>query len=194
MDTSSFTPEQVKHIRYVKQVISNHAKAMLASKVFEKMSLSYIELKNSVFLTGGAIASLLQNETPKDWDWYFTDDRSQHLIGMYLAGENQQEYIKDVDEKYKEVMGVNGKMITSNAITTVTDDSFITLIFGEPEFVKSSFDYVHTTPHYSPAQDLLFISPRQYYACTHKKLIVNNPESVKTWRTEKFLSRGYTNA
>ena len=194
MDISSFTPEQVKHIKDVKQVISAHTKNMLSSRVFEKMSLSYIDLKNSVFLTGGAIASLLQNEAPKDWDWYFNNYGAQQDIGTYLAGQDQQEYIKDVDEKYKEVLGINGKMITSNAITTITNDSFITMIFGEPDWVKATFDYVHTTPHYSPAQDLLFISPKQYYACTHKKLIVNNPASVRTWRTEKFLSRGYTNA
>ena len=72
------------------------------------------------------------------------------------------------------------------------EHGFITMIYGKPEDVKRSFDFVHCTPHFHLGTMQLFISERQYRACKDKKLIVNNPDNVKPWREDKFKSRGYT--
>lgn len=195
MITDSFNQDQISHINRVKQLIEEHVDIMLSQSWCSRPWHPVPRLSiHDAYLSGGAIASLLQNETPKDWDYYFNDFSSMHNISQFLTNTNNADLIQDVDPAYSEVFGTNGKMITSQAITTVTGDSFITLLYGHPDQVRKSFDYVHCMPYYDISSKKLYISPKQYRACTHKKLIVNNPQSIKTWRTEKFKQRGYTDA
>lgn len=144
---------------------------------------------NKVYLSGGAIASLLQLEEPKDWDFYFEDQDSMVTFSSHLRG--CELFVADVDSKYGDY-GVNGKMITANAITMDDGNSFITKFFGEPKNVKRQFDYVHCTPHYQ--NGTLYISEKQFDAIVNKKLYVVNPTNVKPYREAKFLERGYKHA
>ena len=101
---------------------------------------------DKVYLTGGAIASMLQLEEPKDFDFYFEDydvmmQFQKHLTACEL-------FIKDIDPKYNTSFGTDGKMITSKAITMDDNNSFITMIAATPKILKQTFDYVHCTPHY----------------------------------------------
>jgi hypothetical protein len=143
---------------------------------------------DKLFLSGGAICSLLNGEEPKDWDWYFKDDAAMYKFQKHLK--NCELFIKDVDPKYGD-FGINGKMITANAITMDDNNSFITMVAGLPENIKKSFDYVHCTPHYDWGK--LYISEKQYKACTNKTLIVNNIGKIKEYRQEKFIKRGWKN-
>lgn len=143
-----------------------------------------------VYLTGGAIASLLQGTQPKDWDFYFVDDDTMHKFEKHLLA--YQESIADVDPRYGNY-GVNGKMITGNAITMNNGFSFIIKVFGEPNEVKRSFDYIHCKPHYHLKDGNLYISRKQYDCAVRKELVVNNPSAVKPYRLHKFLERGYKN-
>jgi len=188
-----FTSEQLNHIREVKWHITSHLSEMFSNKVWDYVGFEMKLFKNT-YLTGGAIASLLQNEEPKDWDFYCKDSDTMDKFALYLTHPSRTDFIKDVDEAYAEVYGTNGKMITSQAITTKNNDSFITLIFGDPEYIRQTFDYVHCMPYFDLNTHKLYISPKQYKACTHKKLIVNNLANVKQWRTDKFKQRGYTDA
>lgn len=143
---------------------------------------------SNLFLSGGAIASLLNGEKPNDWDWYFKDLDTMTKFQKHLV--NCQLFIKDVDPKYVKAYGQDGKMITAKAITMDDDNSFITMISAPPEVIKKTFDYVHCTPHYTSGK--IYISEKQYFACEQKKLIVNNPEMVKEYRKQKFINRGWS--
>jgi hypothetical protein len=143
---------------------------------------------HKVFLTGGAVASLLQGTQPKDWDFYFEDFDTMYQFKNHL--ESYKDSIADVDPRYGS-FGTNGKMVTANAITMNNDYSFITMVSGEPEQIKKTFDYVHCKPHYHLRDGNLYISRQQFDAAVNKKLIVNNPNAIKPYRTEKFLQRGY---
>jgi hypothetical protein len=181
-----FNPKQTAHIRSIKELIEEMVDAMQTQPWAE----GYILPWDKMFLTGGAIASLIQGEKPKDLDFYFTDE--QHMLAMRAHLLHQKQYIADVDPKYKEVLGENGKMITANAITMNDSASFITMMWGTPAVIKSNFDYVHCTPHYSLVDRMLYISPKQYTSALHKVLVVNNQSAVKEYRTQKFKERGYT--
>jgi hypothetical protein len=152
--------------------------------------ISFGNIVNHLFLSGGAIASLLQNESPNDWDMYFKIDIGFENFKSYMLN-NHADMIKDVDERYRAVIGINGKMITSHAITMNDGISFIIMQYGSPKTVKETFDYVHATPHYDLAESKLYISAEQYGACVNKKLVVNNLSQVNIARNKKFLDRGY---
>lgn len=148
----------------------------------------------SAYVSGGAIASLIQGEEPKDYDVYFreepmSDPLNNSLRNVLLAVYNDE--IADVKEEYREYMGTDGKMVTENAITMKDGISLIFRSYDEPEYMKKTFDYLHCTPHYDIKTRTLHISPAAYWACTAKLLMVNNPDTVEQWRTDKFLKRGY---
>lgn len=177
-----FTSEEKERILSAKQKITTRALAFKKSPYYNP-DLPW----NELYLSGGAICSLIRGEEPKDWDWYFKDLDTMYKFQQHLK--NCELFIKDVDPKYGN-FGVNGKMITGNAITMNDGNSFITMISAEPKVIKKTFDYVHCTPHYESGR--LYISKKQYNACVEKKLIVNNVDMVKEYRRQKFLSRGWT--
>lgn len=181
-----FTDQQLQHIRAVKLVIADKM-ATLRQTAYIRTCAGYVA--DYMFLAGGSIASLLQGEDPKDWDLYFKDPKPMADLATHLNSFNDS--IADVEEKYREVYGLDGKMITNKAITMKAGYSFITMQYGSPETIKSTFDYLHTTSHYDLLEGKLYISPAQYDACVNKKLIANNPSVLKTYRTEKFINRGY---
>jgi hypothetical protein len=181
-----FTEQDKQKILSVKEQIRQRIQA------FKKTPYYNPDLPwDKLFLTGGAICSLLNDEEPNDWDWYFKDWDTMHQFQSHLV--KCELFIKDVDKKYGD-FGVNGKMITAKAITMDDNNSFITMVSGPPEQVKQSFDYVHCMPHYEwNLIGKVYISEKQYFACTNKKLIVNNPSKVKEYRQEKFIKRGWKN-
>lgn len=177
-----FSDAQVKRINEAKLHIANHLQKMKRQEWYSSM-LPW----NNMFLSGGAIASLLQGEQPKDWDFYFINYDSMDKIRTHVL--QYRDAIADVDPKYMEVLGEDGKMITANAITMKDGSSFITMIVGPAHDVKNSFDFIHCTPHYQ--DDKLYISENQYECCTKKLLRVNNILRIKSERTDKFVKRGY---
>lgn len=148
--------------------------------------------EDNIFLSGGAIGSLLREEVPKDWDFYFYTQSVAVLFKEYIERKHY-DMIKEVNSAYMEHSDSNGKLITANAITLKTDDSFIFTFAGQPEEVRKHFDFVHCKPYYVLKEDKLFISKEQYDACVNKKLIKNTtPENIKLWREQKFLNKGFT--
>jgi hypothetical protein len=191
MALAMFTEIQKDHILDVKQQIQQHVWKMQETPWAD----NYVIPWNHIFLSGGAIASLIQGETPKDWDYYFYDTVSMEHLSEHLQEEQHLDHVADVDPKYAQII-VNsgrpqGKMVTLNAITLKSTDSFITMLTGTPMEVTKTFDYVHCTPFYSIGTDELYISPLQYKACRLRLLIVNNEANVKETREQKFKARGY---
>lgn len=148
---------------------------------------------DKAYIAGGAIASMIQGEEPKDYDVYFIEEPIFNIMQTVrtVLITTYKDEIEDVQEHYREYMGTDGKMITENAITMKDGISFIFKSYGAPEDMKKSFDYLHCTPHYHITENKLYISPTAYWACVAKLLIINNPFKIEQWRTDKFLKRGY---
>jgi hypothetical protein len=149
---------------------------------------------SKLYVAGGAFASMLQGDVPKDVDIYCSDEKYADKLKSELTTKH---YIEIADaSQYREYYDENGKMVSEWAITMKNTASFIFRNSGEPKSIKSTFDFVHTTPHYefqtSQEVDLLYISPLAYHCAVNKLLIPNNPKTVTPARIEKFKSRGYT--
>jgi hypothetical protein len=182
-----FTEDQTKHIQEVKRKIQSHIVGIWMCDMNYSKGLKL----DKINLSGGVIASLLQGETPKDWDFYFEDQMSCENFEYFILNDVRKDEVADVNEKYSDFIGKDGKMITANSITMKDGNSFITKYYGDINHVKKHFDFLHCTPHYSLKEEKLYISPRQYDACVNKKLIVNNPKVIKKHRVIKFKERGY---
>ena len=149
------------------------------------------QFQDSMFITGGAIASLLQKEEINDIDIYFRDGYSMNRAKDLLMKNHL--LIKDIDDSYSNmVTQIPGKLVTGNAITCVDGIQLILTIFGTPKEVRYVFDFIHCMPDFDPSNGKLYISKTQYDAIMGKKLIINNAKSYTIDRANKFIKRGYT--
>lgn len=194
---NGFTEEETKNIRQAKEALYVFCRSSItmhdwAAIIFNSGSkFPHDKISGSYYVSGGAIASLLLQEAPKDFDVYC---REKVLASRLLSTLKPFiDNIKDVDERYREVncWKVPGKMVTENSITMSNNMSFIAMQSGEPHQIKSTFDFLHCTPHYDIANDKLYISRAQYDAIMSKTLVVNNPAEVTEWRMKKFIDRGW---
>lgn len=181
-----FSDNDKQVIQSLKEKIEEQLRVMAAEPWVSGVDLPW----DKIYLSGGATVSLLHGEKPKDFDFYFEDMDAMYTMRDHLV-ENFKDSIADVDPKYAMHVGSDGKMITSQAITMKNGWSFIIMAAGKPEQIRRTFDYVHCKPYYSIRDRTLFISEQQFRACMDKKLIVNNTEFVKSWRTDKFIKRGF---
>ena len=177
-----FTSEEIEHIHSVRNKIITITSGFLAK--YHSFPWS------NMFLTGGSIASLLQNETPNDYDIYCEDDTTCANVKRLIENYHLDD-VKDVDPAYMYVMGENGKMITHNAISMKDGTQFIVCSSNSVESTKGTFDFIHCCPHYDFNENKLYISKRQYYAIVNKLLITNCESNVKDKRVQKFIDRGY---
>jgi hypothetical protein len=172
--------------------VKKHIKAYIAAcKVAPWAIDNPIDLNwDDWYLTGGAIASLLRNEDPNDYDFYAKDTKASDLARLMLNLEKNRSYIKETKDYYQTLL--QGKMVTPNSVTMNNKASFITMMGGDPKTVRETFDYVHCLPYYDLKEDKLHISRQMYDSIMQKKLVVNNKDNVKPYRTDKFIKRGWT--
>jgi hypothetical protein len=157
------------------------------------MTLRKLQMRPQYFVTGGCIGSLLRNEVPNDYDVYFLTEGAVNLISnLYKHDESYKNEVEVYDEKYREYNGVDGRLITENAITLKNKIQLITKHYGSPDAVRKTFDFVHCMPYFDPVTDKLYISRQQYDLCVNKKLLVNNIDNVTPHRKNKFFERGWT--
>ena len=178
----------MEHILSVKAKIEKFISSMATTYYWYSHSINF---NGGLILTGGAIASLLQGEKPKDWDFYFENMEDCRIFSKIVTQQYKND-IADVDDHYKEFLGKDGKMITANSITMNNGASFITMLVGKPNEIRAHFDYVHCLPYYDLKKRMLYISKQQYDACVNKTLILNNKKAYKGYRHDKFIKRGYT--
>lgn len=179
MDITNFGQLEITNI------LSAKAKIRLKMAYFQKFFKNYLD---DMFLSGGAIASLLQAQEPKDWDVYFKTQSTQNVVLDHFKIEQEDE-IADYDEKYRDFGG--NKIVTENATTLKNGIQLITKHNGQPQDIRSTFDFVHCMPYYELSSDTLYISREQYDLCVGKILKINNPKAVTRWRQSKFEERGY---
>ena len=186
---SIFTKEETAEILEVKNYIRVYMNQTL---ILHTWAENIFVSRENFYITGGAIASLLNGEAPKDFDVYCRNQTVGEAAHALLITQ-YQDNIKDVDEKYREVgcWKIPGKMVTEKSITMKNNMSFIVMNYGPPDQIKASFDFLHCTPHYDIAEDKLYISRDQYDSIKSKTLLVNNPDRVTPWRMEKFMKRGW---
>lgn len=183
----TFTVEQKKHIMRVKLRIFDEVSRIFDSQYwYDSKNQNW----NQVYLTGGAIASIIQGQEPNDWDFYFKDSVTMNSFTKSLTVD-KLDHVGDVNPKYDHVL-IKGKAVTPKAITMKSGHSFIVMMYGSPEDVRGTFDYKHCMPYYACATGTLFISEEQYLAALNKRLVVNNQQQLKYYRQDKFLNRGYS--
>ena len=175
-----------------KRLIRQELNTLLS--IFEQYDLK--QEINSLYVSGGIFASLINREAPKDMDIYFSTKSSHDSIVQILK--NLTSFIEDVSVNYRDVLGVDGKLITENATTmnrykcnTKYVPQFITKHVGLPEDVRSTFDFIHCMPYYSYGDDKLYITERQCRSIITKTLEVNNVDSLTESRFLKFRQRGW---
>jgi hypothetical protein len=190
-----FTESEKHQIIYAKNLLRSHlAKFVSIASAWAKyISLHDSAVLENFYVAGGAIPSLLQGEEVKDIDIYCRDSAtSKHFLTWI---EQHHSYLIDtVDEKYREVMGKDGLMITENAMTLKLGSKvqLITIHYGKPEDVTATFDFEHCTTTYDILTDKLMMSRLQFDCIIKKHLIVRNTNAFTIGRFKKFLSRNYT--
>lgn len=146
-------------------------------------------LRTNAVLSGGAIPSLLHNDTPTDYDLYLEKTEDILSFKQYVSGMDKN-LIQDADEKYVEVQ-IAGKLVTANATTFINKLQVITMHTVD---ARNTFDFVHCMPWYKISNNTLHISQKQYNAILNKQLIKNGHKNAFTLshkRIEKYTSRGW---
>lgn len=160
-----------------------------------KLDHNFISLiKEHCILSGGCFASLLHNEPVNDYDLWCRDSVGSDWIEKYLITYKGKDAlgleigVEDVNPKYSDNF-VDGKIVTANATTLKNKLQFITNVSFED--AKKSFDFLHCTVSYDFKKDKLSISPRQMQSILDKKLVINNVLTVREYRRNKFIERGW---
>lgn len=183
---NDFTTEEAKKIINAKDIIK--FEIMTFTMTIQKLSLS-----KSFFVSGGCIGSLLRGESVNDYDVYFFNrSEGEQIVKLYSEDPSYKNEVAIYDEKYRDVGGPSGMLITENAVTLKNKIQLITKHYGTPSEIRSTFDFMHCLPYYDSRDDKLYISREQYDLNVNKKLKINNKYSQTTHRENKFLKRGWT--
>lgn len=168
--------------------VKNSIGYILKSKINSYPPVLQTYLKKGI-LTGGASASFFHGESPNDLDIYLSD---MHDVSTFkeLVVRDHLNLVKDVNLKYMMPTVVDGKLVTTQAITF--QDNIQVILMADKEFRKQ-FDYIHCMPWYSIKDDQYWISKLQFDLITSKKLLPNPSRGsmIDFKRTQKFVGRGW---
>lgn len=181
------------------QTDATSLKFEVQERVFDKLkelpySLSTFIL-NKCILSGGCFASLMYDETPKDYDFWCLDDADlpelQRLMDVY--DEEDSSLITIENPAYMKQF-VDGKIVTANATTLKNGIQLIKL--SNYATAKQSFDFQHCGVSYIPATNTLYMSKTQYMSIVNKKLVptktVDMSKPATQRRVAKFTGRGWS--
>ncbi|WCF11539.1 hypothetical protein NDS46_31780 (plasmid) [Paenibacillus thiaminolyticus] len=181
-----------------------------ADHFFESITDEKIKdiFKEQSYIAGGAIASLVNGEEPKDYDFYFKTLEACYQVLEYFLGKVDSDCCKiDISDEGKlsicvpdgiyEVEKGVGKyqpiVITTNAITLSDGVQLIHRFIGCPETIVENFDFQHTKGIYDYKEDQLMI-PIEVLDVIQKKKVVYTGSSyplASLIRTRKFIRRGW---
>ncbi|MFF2531206.1 hypothetical protein ACFVS2_20100 [Brevibacillus sp. NPDC058079] len=162
------------------------------------------------FIAGGAIASLILDEKPNDYDFYFKNPEACYRVVKYFinqmpdAGSECRDIQQKVDgvsvfvshgihkvektgQKYQPVA------VTSNAFSFTDEVQFVMRFVASPDEIKKNFDFEHSKGIYDYGEDKLIVSEETEKAIVNKRLIFTGSEYplASLIRTRKFISRGW---
>ena len=186
---SPFNQNEQQFITEVKKSIQNTLSNIFDD--FPKDLASFI--KSYCILTGGMSASFFVGEKPKDYDFYFKDERSIDIFKNAInANKKFMDLVEDCKENYIQTL-VDGKLITANAITFKNKIQIITMATAD---VRKAFDFIHCMPYYDCDDSTYHISKAQFDSIRNKQLVVNpnyvkvNPQAHEN-RIIKYKTRGW---
>ena len=182
----TFKPDEVSTILNTKEKLRGLVKDKLLDQPWYDNAYS-----TYMFLSGGAIASVLLGEEPNDLDIYFTEDVKAEAFTSIIKA-TYIEDVKDVDEKYSTEVLIKGKLVTPRAVTMKSGAQLITKVSGSMIDVPKTFDFLHCTPVYDFHTNILYISPGAYKSIKNKQLAANNKSVITASRITKFLGRGWS--
>lgn len=160
------------------------------------------EFKNNTYISGGCISDIFSGRTPKDYDFFFTNEESAKKVSSYFLACMKEKYVDK---------SLNGEMfiyygkrpiscITQNAITLIDNKKrIIQLIYNfynEPEKMIKTFDFYHTMAYYEYDKKTKYICPMSYYFetriyynnNTHVSSIATLKRVIKSLRRNKTIS------
>lgn len=168
----------------------------------------------SMYITGGAIVSLLNNEEPNDYDYYFTNKEDLITVSQYFINKmnqklnNKIELREELEEeegrvkafiessgvaKIKYKKGYQPFIVTSNAITLSDDVQIVIRFYGEPDQVHEYYDFVHCTNYFIPHKNELVLPQGALQSILTKELtyVGSKYPLASIVRTRKFIQRGF---
>jgi hypothetical protein len=185
---ADFDFEESKRIVNVKYQLQD----LLFAKMGHLDSRVQVLVKMYGIVTGGASASLFHGKEPNDYDIFFKNEHARDEFQKLLKEDSIIKDVADVDPKYGVEVLVNGKLVTSHAVTFKNGIQIVTM---DTSNARETFDYVHTMPWYDCDERKYYISHAQYKSIIDKKLVKNlHPKSygVTEKRMKKFIDRGWT--
>ena len=141
-------------------------------------------IKDTSFITGGCIPSMLMDEYVNDYDIYF---RAQNYVEPVKKYYEKQPLAKEIfTERGKKVF--LPKLITENAINLTDKIQIIVKFFGNPEEVIQHFDWQHIKSYFS-LKDGLVLTNDVYKLIVEKELVYtgSNYPLSSLLRLRKFL-------
>ncbi|GIN67056.1 hypothetical protein J41TS2_24770 [Bacillus sonorensis] len=146
------------------------------------------EFKNKSYLAGGAIYSLYNNQIPKDYDFFLTDESLVKELRRFFDN-GTLKYKNGVKiGKYNDLILV----YTDNAIS-IGDYQIITRWVGDPEDVIEEFDFKHNMFYYIDSEIKTLVD---WSYLEDNKLRYNEKRARDICgtiiRIKKFVERGFT--
>lgn len=130
------------------------------------------DIKDKMFIAGGAISSLILGETPRDIDIFFEDlETAQYALSKYSFSKN---IIKNNDYYEIEDAHVNKVNEISKRAFGIGNYQFCITSIGNYQQVIDTFDFVHTKNVYSIKDDKLILNPDSLISISRKELYYSN--------------------
>lgn len=162
------------------------------------------KVKNSCFITGGCIPSMMMDEFVTDFDFYFVNlevtiklreyYRSQLLIGGCHIEQNGL-FTKITYQSPSGEMPKNSfkpVFISPQAITLTDKIQLVTKFYGTPIDVIREFDWAHIKSYFIYPK--LYINDITYKLINEKELIYTGSKYPLSsfMRTRKYIKKGWT--
>lgn len=164
------------------------------------------------FITGGAIVSLLLDEEPNDYDYYFMDKDSCKKVAEYYVkkfnkrtNNNYEVKVEELEDRIRVLVpsaGVAGAkykegylpvFVSSNAITLSNDVQLVNRFYGSPEDIHKNYDYVHCTCYFIPHKNELVLPQAALESIVTKELkyVGSKYPLASVIRSRKYIKRGW---
>lgn len=186
----AFSDAELNDIQRVKALAAVHL-----ANLFNEMSLysgisfnGWQEMCNHIVLTGGAFASWLNSEEPKDIDIYILDGMDECMTGLNYG------HFADVTSRMKAKVSYDATYHNKNIKGVENFPShlpwqIIYSKFKTREELMADFDYKHCTISYY--EGMLYMTETAYRSAISRVLVPNNRDRLTALRQDKFLSRGW---
>lgn len=189
----------------------NKIKELLRSKIdivlntIEKEDLKE-RVAQDIYISGGAICSLLLDEKPRDYDIYFNSVIVlEDLIYYYVPTiKIDKQYITtvrkfNIDEKFVDTVipltnGACGIKITKTALILDTNLQIVINRIGNINDITQQMDFIHCTNYYDYAYDKLVLNKPALTSILTKELQYQGQHfSINSlYRLQKFIQKGFT--